>query len=695
MKLVGIGVTSDALAGYTWLPLDDVTALVGANDAGKTTLLAVIHDALAMLQGSPRVATRPLNVGLADLNVELEPRAMTELVTRGCEELAEGTVHHRFELAGEEIVLDSEARLSNGRRIWNSFDRSDDGRDTLLQLIRTQAQLNGKRWDPVFSVLRSSNTVELRPVRSPGADGLNAWAVGWCVPPVSQLAPEVIALIEELGVNIHEGFDAPVPLVPAHPRCIGDENLPLPIWAPLRGHLFPSTYPRVMRELLEGLVDCAQQARDDEREGVPTLPAPTVLMERVLRTLAAMVRAQMPPFVGERYGIFARRTELDDDAVWTLEATSRRSGRSFPLEHLAQGYMLWVQLTLLDALTTAETATGALTRGLSAEDEELDDALLSLLNALGPDWDALHDDGAVASIERIALVWPAKRPLVESGVGETVARFSASRLARLYILDEPEQHLHPALQRRAAQWLRDWSRRRRVQCLIATHEPAFMSLGGGATYSRVMRTPKELVEVEPIAPYALAASDEVAIELGLDRGELLALHRVVLFVEGITDVEVLAHLFPDRVREIGLLICPLHGVKGVRAVPTAQVLFRVLRMPFAVLVDNDPDDRVRDLWKATTDDLRRLAGKDATNEVVHVARMLAAAREESVPVEPMAISGGDILALLDPHDVTAAVAASGAASPATWPGWPQADDLHRRAGRRERFDAFIAAQYGS
>jgi len=46
-------------------------------------------------------------------------------------------------------------------------------------------------------------------------------------------------------------------------------------------------------------------------------------------------------------------------------------------------------------------------------------------------------------------------------------RIFARLRTRFYIIDEPERHLHPRLQRTAARWLADTMRERRSGCLVS------------------------------------------------------------------------------------------------------------------------------------------------------------------------------------------------------------------------------------
>jgi hypothetical protein len=75
------------------------------------------------------------------------------------------------------------------------------------------------------------------------------------------------------------------------------------------------------------------------------------------------------------------------------------------------------------------------------------------------------------------------------------------------------------------------------------------------------------VAAHPIDPDAMHASDDVARELGFDRGELLTNVRMLLFVEGLSDEVVLKVLYGPDLRRAGALVVPIHGVMKLRALP--------------------------------------------------------------------------------------------------------------------------------
>ena len=216
-----------------------------------------------------------------------------------------------------------------------------------------------------------------------------------------------------------------------------------------------------------------------------------------------------------------------------------------------------------------------------------------------------------------------------------------------YILDEPERHLHPRVQRLTARWLADLLRRERAQGLVATHSPAFMTLPD-ATYTYLLRVDGGSAELRPMRPDELTRLSQEASELGLDRGELLTMVRVLLWVEGRQDAAVLEGLFPDRLRAAGIAVIPIHGSSRSSGILDAETLLRYTEARPAVWLDRVPDSVVTCL-REDPGAARRIQNdrKGYSDESRQAAKLVLAAREEDRELELMPHPGDDILDLLD------------------------------------------------
>jgi predicted ATPase len=109
----------------------------------------------------------------------------------------------------------------------------------------------------------------------------------------------------------------------------------------------------------------------------------------------------------------------------------------------------------------------------------------------------------------------------------------------LYLVDEPERHLHPEAQRLAARWLLERSRDPGVGVAVATHSPAFLDLPRGAISLYLCRRDPdgEGATIEPWGGERLAATYDAAEESGLLMSDVFLAGTVPLIVEGKFDRE--------------------------------------------------------------------------------------------------------------------------------------------------------------
>jgi hypothetical protein len=216
--------------------------------------------------------------------------------------------------------------------------------------------------------------------------------------------------------------------------------------------------------------------------------------------------------------------------------------------------------------------------------------------------------------------------------------------APFFIIDEPEQHLHPGVQRDAARSLRDLVRTQGVQALLITHAVPFVNQGDALLC--VTRAGATGSTIRPCVAEELSALGEIASVLGLDRGQLLADVSVFLFVEGQSDQLVLEGLFRNRLRQHGIIVVPLQGAMKIEQVIDSQILLRYSTAKTAVLLDNlDPEEIAR-LWSSAED--LKAAVRDRKTEVSALARLLVGLKELGRPrPATLAIPAKDIFDLLD------------------------------------------------
>jgi hypothetical protein len=274
--------------------------------------------------------------------------------------------------------------------------------------------------------------------------------------------------------------------------------------------------------------------------------------------LSATATRLIPGFVSDTYEVEIHLRKLD---AWLQEAPfeirlRRRTEEGmaspyFPIARAAEGHLLWLQLALLDALehigpiealiwervTEAFEAERELSNIAPSDDADalqaqsdhrdaLDRRLQDVLDAFcGTEFSKSGPDGELG----VLLASPPSDEWFRGG----------KRERRFFVVDEPERHLHPLLQRAGAAWLARTAAERQAPCLIASHSAPFLGLSGeSASYVYVARDGEQITP-RPVEPSDLDQLDELSTALGFDRGELLTLVNLWLVVEGATDKAVL------------------------------------------------------------------------------------------------------------------------------------------------------------
>jgi hypothetical protein len=154
---------------------------------------------------------------------------------------------------------------------------------------------------------------------------------------------------------------------------------------------------------------------------------------------------------------------------------------------------------------------------------------------------------------------------------------------RVYLIDEPERHLHPVAQREAAAWIAELAQLPGApSVVVATHSPAFLNLSSQvAQYIGVVRddglTQTRVLNVGQL--------DRLAKRLGLARADLIQLVRAVLIVEGKHDKMVVEHFFGDDVSRMGARVVPIRGTANKSGIPESAILAE-LGVPIVILFDD-------------------------------------------------------------------------------------------------------------
>lgn len=152
----------------------------------------------------------------------------------------------------------------------------------------------------------------------------------------------------------------------------------------------------------------------------------------------------------------------------------------------------------------------------------------------------------------------------------------------MYIIDEPEQRLHPALARRAARWLASAMDTWHAQAILATHSLAFIDLPGHVNVYELTRERYE-AHLHRIDVAELTPQTQLIRELGLDRGQLLDRVQAFLF----TDTDQLATLlqasFASRLRASGIEVHSLDATRSAGGLAQLELLLGLTAVPIAAV----------------------------------------------------------------------------------------------------------------
>jgi hypothetical protein len=404
------------------------------------------------------------------------------------------------------------------------------------------------------------------------------------------------------------------------------------------------------------------------------------LASEVLATTAELISRFLPPFIrdiarvdlalsrisewkgGPTVEIMIRRPpESRPDHVDNVtRASSDAAG--FPLERAAAGHQLWIQLALFEAMRVIDAAVAA---ARARYDEDLDEPFANVKEMLN----SAVDSATVA--------------------GRT----------RLYIIDEPERHLHPALARKAARWLQELSSKHATQVVTATHSPLFLRLAGAVTWNYVdphggSVAPREDASryphsrVRAVAPEDLDAFSMIAETMGFDRGELFTNVELILFVEGESDREVLRGLFEPELHSAGVAVIPIHGAFGAerKGVVDAELLLRFTTATVGLLLDSlDREDAMRLTVDATY--RKAVAARPHWSELREMARVVERAIANERGLVPFSIPTHDVFDLLDQDILKEQFP--------VFPGHMMAREQHAARNKKPGWKQFYADEYNA
>lgn len=719
MRLVGYSFSNGRFpltAGH--VPLDDLTVVLGPNDAGKSRLLSQM---VCDLQSPEPTGDAPRAAFFCQCSDEEADFVLSNALSDLRDEEDEDDQYDE-----ERLTAASDRRgvfhPEGGRRFWHlgvwNGRGLDECRITDYHSVREawiealadalpESLSDSGAWKTVLAELKGSSLLAFEPAAGsePARPVLNVY---WCVGPMGQVSRELANGLRASGLEqFCEGGprsllaraqghlflqDAPVVVAPIGRTAM--PLLPVPVTVPTDFEALRDAVEQAVTSLVAHMRWGAVDRLDEEEGGIEEPPVRTpaetwletdsedrfatrVHEDALTATVAASqtVSALLPQFISERYHleVVVRQIVGWTDGIVELWLVERRDGddgdgRSIPVEHMADGHRLWVQLALLETvdLLRRQQALMELRVELWLAGKQEANELADAREPGHPDiqesqagerelWknyeqvlDAFrYTEGSLLDAVGWQLGGIVER-LIPEWLTESQANLVEMVRPRMYFADEPERHLHPRLQRHAARWWVDTVRQRSSQAVVATHSVPFLNLGVGATLVYVRRQPAERAHVDAINPRDVGHLTTEAMEPGLDRGQLLGLVNVLLFVEGRHDQGVLEELFPAELREHGIAVVSMGGVSRAQGILDADVLLRYSTAKVAAWFDNVPEELLRRL-KAEPGFADEVRGdkRTYTPETRHMAELLQTARAAGTDIEPIPHPEQDVFDLLD------------------------------------------------
>ncbi|MGY2702565.1 AAA family ATPase [Nocardioides sp. HB32] len=628
-RILGVHIPAYKNLRDVWIPWRSGLALVGANGSGKTNIL----EALALLIGTEATLRR----GAARMDFSAAPGI--SLV------LAED--HHRMPLHDERALLfDPEdwpgtdyEQLRADTEWCKATEFDPNSTDWAAATVRyTLQSIDEQNFRRVFARTLLSATLDtsLAMATDPGVLTLSPTMR----PPASLQWLPAGRSEEEVHNELHDQFIRALPKLELLVKSL-DEVLPV-----------------------------AATPED------PSGSAHWLLHELAARAGATELAATAPDVILESEG--------SNDADWRIGV--RMGGRVVDLglvgagtvlDRLSAGQRRWVDEALasmsreLNALTSrAElfaTFVGKLPDDL-LERAVLDHPEADLQIVRDEFWDRQTFDALLGALEP-ALVEKAATTYKTDPMSQQLTRvlmpyFTAldSQLV-VRVIDEPEAHLHPKAERSVAAAL-ETLRNSGEDIVIASHSAAFVDRPDWRTVH--VRDGR----VHVVDDATAVVRSELARDLGITRGELLAGIAHILVVEGEHDQVVLETLFGPSLRAAGIAIIRMSGTHNIGSMADLDFVERYVDVDLTVMLDN-----VR---------LGRMDTNDATPEEKKLRYLRREARRRGRTFAEIPLERPDIVCYLS--ETAIRLGAPG------FPGWRQV--LATRPNKPHTFKPWLKHRYG-
>jgi AAA domain, putative AbiEii toxin, Type IV TA system len=202
-------------------------------------------------------------------------------------------------------------------------------------------------------------------------------------------------------------------------------------------------------------------------------------------------------------------------------------------------------------------------------------------------------DPAGSGVSDLAAVQDIVLAARQEPLSQTAVRLEQAGAPGVYIVDEPEAHLHPRAVASVRIWLEELARTA-TAVFAATHSPMLLDTDSPVA-TRVLVLPRyDGTELQAMTGTMDESLAETADELGITKGDLLLMTRLVLFVEGLHDVIILSEWFGHELREAGIRVFPVHGGDNFQELAVTKPglvgneIIGALGVRMAIIIDKSP-----------------------------------------------------------------------------------------------------------
>ena len=293
-----------------------------------------------------------------------------------------------------------------------------------------------------------------------------------------------------------------------------------------------------------------------------------------------------------------------DQAAWALKQGEISPSREIQFNFEPAGvsssdqYDDEIKLILRNAWLESEFEPAA--KSSAVESPRLDqkgsgsiqDALaLSILRGIFPSWFDLRVDWG--SVPEIVLgshpKWVINQNVSQEKLSAAEIRWLCIVTKSIFspknnlLIDEPEIGLH-----RQAEWsLAEMLQKSELapNVILTSHSPALLDIPGTTA-----------LHVGEGNVRGLSFTSVDPTELGINKSDLLGLHKAFLVVEGSHDKLIISTLFADQLERKRIKIVMARGAKSMPQLFDSQLLMEYTDVPLAILVDNFSSDKLQKAW---------------------------------------------------------------------------------------------------